>query len=221
MAEERLTNCTYEFWLDTWFATAQSEHAGMWPHNAAGYWCDLPPAIELEYVTRTFQTAQITLAPFRDEHVAEALWELAGSSGVFHVLAQFPADSAPVGDCLESIVTLFRDYVAPRCAPVLAHLDEAGAAPLNRVCYMWWDIFPFAIGMNGLTALDRALLDIMKQQLNIDHDAVRESALHGLGHVESPRESAVQIIDAFLDSHPRIRPDLRQYALNARAGCIN
>lgn len=99
-------------------------------------------------------------------------------------------------------------------------LDEVGDSALDRVCYMWWDIFPFAIGMNGLTALDRALLDVMKQQLTIDHDAVRESALHGLGHIVSPRESAVQIIDAFLDSHPRIRPELRQYALDARAGGI-
>ncbi len=221
MTDERLTNCTYEFWLDTWFSTAQSDHAGIWPHNAAGHWCALPPDIELAYVTRTFQTAATTLAPFRDEHVDEALWELAGSSGVFHVLAQFPADSAPVSECLGSIVALFRDYLAPRCPPVLSHLDEAGAGPLNRICYMWWDIFPFAIGMNGPTALDRALLGVMKQQLAIDHDAVRESALHGLGHVVSPRESAVQIIDSFLDSHPHIRPALRQYALSARAGCIN
>lgn len=220
MNDQRLTNCTYEFWLDTWFATAQSDHAGMWPHNAAGYWCELPPEVELAYVTRTFQTSGSTLATFRDEHVAEALWELAGSSGVFHVLAQFPADSALVTNCLESIVTLFRDYFAAHCSPALGHLDEVGDSALDRVCYMWWDIFPFAIGMNGLTALDRALLDVMKQQLTIDHDAVRESALHGLGHIVSPRESAVQIIDAFLDSHPHIRPELRQYALDARAGGI-
>ena len=85
---------------------------------------------------------------------------------------------------------------------------------------MWWDIFPVAIGAGEWTACDALFLEVLGALLSIDHDAVRESALHGLGHVSGRRELAVALIDSFLVTNPGIRPELRRYALSARAGCI-
>ena len=66
-----------------------------------------------------------------------------------------------------------------------------------------------------------AILDVMTQTLNLDSDACREGALHGLGHwaMYYPKRVAA-IIDEFLKKNPDLRPELRNYALGARTGCV-
>jgi hypothetical protein len=68
-----------------------------------------------------------------------------------------------------------------------------------------------------------ASLDAMEGVLALPHDACRESALHGLGHLggETPWETRRRaIVEQFLRTHGDLRPELARYAQAALDGCI-
>jgi hypothetical protein len=123
------------------------------------------------------------------------------------------------------------------------------AKPLNSICYMWWDLFPTWGGYDDVQppsptapppsrrpqpadalmihptlapqSVDDALLTVMAQTLRLDSDPCRESAIHGLGHWNrSYPVRTTRILDEWLAAEPRISPELRQYALSARSGCV-
>jgi hypothetical protein len=150
--------------------------------------------------------------------------------------------------CIEAMYTLFKTLFATRCTAALGHLSETGN-PLNSACYMWWDLIPLSghyedpsiidgwqlepqrkaeivdyhqsLNTDDHRALEQASLRVMTQTLELDSDACRESALHGLGHWSFYFSSYVQgVIGNWLERHPDVRPELKQYALQARAGCI-
>ena len=213
-------DCTYDQWLDSWFLADIADDE-ISPGGAVQlYWCDLPASTEISYLTRLLLAPREALARYSNAQLNAGFWELVGASGILsHVCGKsnFPDSSLA---CLTGIVTLFREVFAERCAQGLGHLDEPGRNPLNSICYMWWDIFPVAIGAGEWTECDALFLEVLGALLSIDHDAVRESELHGLGHVSGRRELASALIDSYLVTNPRIRPELRRYALSARAGCI-
>ena len=127
------------------------------------------------------------------------------------------------GRCIRSFYTLYEQCFAKRCTPHLSHLDEPGAGPLNRVCYMWWDIIP----VNGRPedpthrGMDQEILQVMESALQLNSIACQESALHGLGHWQLHYGSQVkEIINNFLRRNKAMREDLRLYALSARNGCV-
>jgi hypothetical protein len=125
--------------------------------------------------------------------------------------------------CVRSCEPLFRKLLLPRCSPHLSHRDEPGSAPLNAVCYMWWDNMPIYGGPvpEDRNALHLAALETMAAILRFDSLACQESALHGLGHWRRAFPGEVErLIDEFLGFHPNARPELRTYARNARCGCI-
>ena|SRR5579871_6260669 len=145
-------------------------------------------------------------------------------------MAALQGDAVPVSDrlrCIDAMAVLFKDCFAARCSPHLGHLDEPGANPLNDICYMWWDILP----LHGLehhypqrpdsAAIDRRILSVMAQGLSLNSDACLESSLHGLDHWRPYYGKEVkQIIDNFIKAKPRLRPELRTYALTARRGYV-
>jgi hypothetical protein len=64
-------------------------------------------------------------------------------------------------------------------------------------------------------------LELMRMTLDLDSDACRESALHGLGHWHLHYPTQVEaIIERFLDRHPDLRSELKEYACAARAGRV-
>jgi hypothetical protein len=124
---------------------------------------------------------------------------------------------------IRSMINLYQDCFATLCTPHLSHIDEPEAGPLNRVCYMWWDIIPI-YGMPNDQArieMDQEILRVMEATLQIDSVACRESSLHGLGHWQLYYPERVQsIIDAFLQTHTGLRDELHSYALQARRGYV-
>ena len=124
--------------------------------------------------------------------------------------------------------TLFEKYFAARCSQHLSHLDkhtdEVNVNPLNVTCYMWWDfVAHHADSPDGRIGsdMDSEMLATMEKILRLSHEACSESVLHGLGHWQRHRPVEVAgIIDNFLANNPNIRPELRTYALNARAGHV-
>jgi hypothetical protein len=114
---------------------------------------------------------------------------------------------------------------------------------------MWWDLFPTWGGHGGeaiqrapldqtrqmrrqhrregrtteatLQTVDDALLDVMARTLRLESEPCREGALHGLGHWHHAHpERTTAIVDEWLREQPRISPELHQYAMNARSGCV-
>ena len=124
--------------------------------------------------------------------------------------------------------TLFERFFAPRCSSHLSQLDTQGTdtsaiSPLNMICYMWWDLLPIYGKPEEpeRAEFDATCLEVMRLTLDLDSDACRESALHGLGHWSYIYPQEVKaIIDAWLSRHPSITDDLSAYAFAARRGHI-
>ncbi len=126
-------------------------------------------------------------------------------------------------ETVDAIYLLYRDCFSKRCSNELSHLAKVEGNPLNSICYMVWDIvaFPASGGKMEKPEVDAACLAVMEKALALEHDACRESALHGLGHAKWYYPAEVQrIIDAFLKAGKDISPGLREYAKAARTGMI-
>jgi len=183
------------------------------------------PETTVAHLTVLFENAPSVLAPFSDAQVRQGLWFLVSNSCSDHMFALLNP-SVPWSDrkrCIASMFTLFERFFAPRCSSQLSHLDEAGANPLNGICYMWWDILPIYGKPEELDRreVDAACLEVMRLTLDLDSDACRESALHGLGHWHLYYPTQVEaLIDSFLDRHPDLRSGLKAYAWAARRGRV-
>jgi hypothetical protein len=190
----------------------------------ADYW-DAPPGQVIAMLTRLFENPFAPLADYRDEQINRGLWYIVSNGGSDYMFALLDA-AVPLGDrlrCIQSFYILFERLFAVRCSDHLSHLDEQGVNPLNMVCYMWWDLLPFAAKRDHQDddALNAAFLDVMKRTLALKSIACQEAALHGLGHWASGHPVKVRtIIEAFLAENASLRGELRQYAESALSGCV-
>jgi len=153
------------------------------------------------------------------------LWYLASNACSSHMFALLD-ESVPWPQrqrCLRSMVALYEQIFNARCTPALGHLDEQPANPLNRVCYMWWDILPVAgrADVPARRAFDDECLQVMAATLALPNEACQESALHGLGHWASNYPQPVAAItQAYLERGATIRAPLKLYAQAALGGCV-
>jgi hypothetical protein len=210
------------------------------------YWHELgDPAVTVAYLTRAFETADAVFAPFTEAQLNQGLWYLADNSCSNHMFALLDpvVPQAARVRAIRSMFQLFAHLFLRRCdRDHLSHLDTGNhrcGNPLNGVCYMWWDILPIYGRPEepDQREVDEACLEVMRQTLDLDADACRESALHGLGHWHHTYPLRVApIIEDFLRRHDRaggrrhrgrsrpagraLRPELRAYALRAQQGCV-
>jgi len=175
-----------------------------------------PDSATLLRIAEVFENSPAMLAPYPEESINQAFWDLGDVA--FRALADDAIDWSLRERVVNSFVTLFREYFAVRCQPVLGHLDEEGT-PLNSACYMWWD---FNCWLDSDSTPTSVLLPPIRSVLTIDHVACQESALHGLGHLRGRRQSleVEGIIDDFLQHERNLRAELREYANQARAGRV-
>lgn len=208
-------NVEFEPWLGRVF-----------PNEATEYELDVPsihPELNLKYCLRLFSKPDIYLSGNTDISANKGLWYLAREgSSEFSSLYECHIELTLRLSLIESIYTHFENYIQRRCAHTLGHLDEAGARPLNSVCYMWWDLFP-SWGRpqeKSSQMIDDACLHVMERVLKLDSIACQESALHGLGHwhISYPKRCE-SIVDGFLSTKIS-REELRDYAEAARMGCV-
>lgn len=220
-----LTDLSYDDWVEHAFSHEVRLHGNAWFFDKDPPWWNPSPAVAVEYFSKLFSTPEQALAYFSDAQIAQGLTYLvntsaSGDSGWLYSRAVPSTDRLR---CIESIHTLFARIFDRRCAPVLSHIDEPGATPLNGVCYMWWDVFP-SVALPGdpdRDTLNVATIDVMRRSLDLDSVACQESALHGLGHSARTYPREVQAaVDRFLtDGRPR-RQELTVYAHSARCGCV-
>jgi hypothetical protein len=184
----------------------------------------LPAAHTATLIAETFEHAGELLRPFTDAQLNQGFWFLVSSGNSGYMLCLTDASVAwPVRRrALRSFLPLFRDVMAARCTASLSHLSESGS-PLNSACYMWWDLLPFDGPWDAgqpPEPIHVEALSVLADLLEIPHDACRESALHGLGHVALFHPEAGRIVDAFIARSPDLRPELLAYARQARSGRI-
>ena len=228
MGEQGLKDLSFEDWIEHVFSHPAPTFQAAWYHDFNAEFWDGPPALTVAHVTRLFEDPDPPLTYFADSQIAQGLHYLIDCGASDSMLA-LTDPLAPLDDrvaCVRSIGSLFAKLFAPRCTPHLSRLDEPGCGVLNGVCYMWWDIFAIA-GQVGettdqeLQAINKAILAVMKDTLELESLACREGALHGLGHWYTAfPEDVTAIIDDFLRRTPDLRPELEAYARSARCGCV-
>lgn len=214
---------TFEQWLRYVFDHPVNDSGREWYWEAD--WWDGPSAETVRFLTRAFENAGVLFQEYSEAQVNQGLWFVASNACSNHMFAlldrglPWPARQR----CVRSMHSLFEQCFAKRCTPHLSHLDEQAAGPLNRACYMWWDLIPIGPQPNdpNQIGLDQEILGVMQSTLQLGSLACRESALHGLGHWQPYYPQRVkEIIDPFLQSQNDLREELRTYALSASCGCV-
>ncbi len=194
-----------------------------WYWSADGDPCDGPAPATVNFLTQLLSDPLRHLELYSDAQVAQGLWYIASGSCSACLWAVLDED-VPCSirrQCIRSVFTLYERYFACRCSAHLSHLDEPNANPLNSVCYMWWDLAPFCGKPQdpSRSGFDAEVIDVMAKTLELDSDACREGALHGLGHWRCHYPEVVtRAIDAFLEGTPGLRAELIHYAEAARRG---
>jgi hypothetical protein len=221
-------------WIDHVFDHAVSEPEWYWSAE-----CQKWPGDRIQipaFIAGTFERAGELLARFSDGQLEQGLWYLIGASpGEFaETLVDEKISAATRLRAVRSFLPLFEQVMAVRCTPSLSHVKEQPASPLNGSCYMWWDLLRLKLWKTYPGPQDPAapqyapflaeIVATMRRILAIPHDACRESALHGLGHLSRDypqyREQFAFIIVEFLTSNNNLRPELTAYAERARLGTV-
>jgi len=186
---------------------------------------NVPPSKTVAFLNATFEKAGSTLKNFSDAQIANGL-KYIYSPHYSDIAFSLRDETVPLGartKCLGSLHNLYSDCFATRCTPILSHLDEEPDTPLNGVCYMWWDVFPIhdKLDCPDCKEIHTACLTVMESVLQLESDACRESALHGLGHwAYGYPEFVAGVIDRFIGSNSNIRPELITYAHRASRGDV-
>ena len=188
------------------------------------------PETTIDYLASLFENAPTVLTLYSDAQVNQGFWFLVNNSCSDHMFALVdPSVPWPKRKhCLSAMFTLFEKFFAPRCSSHLSHLDTmetdtSMVSSLNMVCYMWWDLLPIygQPEKPDFSEFDATCLEVMRLTLNLDSDACRESALHGLGHWRYVYPQEVQaIIDAWLARQQEVSEELKAYAFAARRGRV-
>ncbi len=213
---------SFEDWIDYVFNHPVTEPAWYFKDIEKDNWVLSEDAV-VEYMTRLFANPAAFLEPFSNAQVNQGLQYLVSpscSSQMFALLNE-SVSWEKRKEALLAIYALFERYFVKYCANVLARDEKR--KPLNNVCFMWWDVFPWHGRPKEpkYAEIDGLILSVMEKILFISHTACQESALHGLGHWQiSYPERVKKIIDDFLARNPEMLPELREYALRARTGRI-
>jgi internalin A len=219
VSETNTINCSLKNWLKMHFDRSEDLHEFI---ETDDKWSiELPATLRVDYVTDFFENARKSLKPFSDIQVYKGLSDM-------HLFNRYDLDNdvtwEQIKRAIDSIFCLFEQCFNERCSPTLSHLNEENSNPLNHICYMWWDAYFCCEPPEN--DIDRQsneqFLKVMEKILELDSDACRESALHGLGHAAEYgyADRVAIVIDKFLSENLQIRPELKNYAIDARVGYV-
>jgi hypothetical protein len=136
------TDLSFEDWIGHAFAHEVRFQRLEWHwDDDCDYWHPVSGQA-VEYLTRLFEGAPEHLKWFSDAQIAQGLHYLVDCSvGMHPDLADQRVPASDRERLWRAVATFFRDFLMPRCEPILGHLSEAGS-PLNSRAYMWWEGFP-------------------------------------------------------------------------------
>jgi len=216
---------SFEQWVDHVFDHTVKKNAWYWRNNDNRWDVEKLPAQAVSHLTRLFENPLTALAKFSDDQIGQGLWYLldGSTSNYAHSLK---VNKVPLSNrlrCFDAMFTTFQQLFTPRCLPtwdVEHEPKKRVGTQLDGVCYMWWDILP----LHGTTAGDddiaigATVLAVLTKTLALKSEACQQNALHGLGHwYPKPIET---IIDQYLARSHNLRPELLDYAQDARIGYV-
>jgi hypothetical protein len=223
-----ITALTFEEWIA--FAFDRRVTRPEWYFDDDADWWSGSPGLTVAYLTGLFEEPGSLMSLYSPAQVSQGLWYLV-ANGCSDSMCSLLDGSVPWADrrrAIDSIGTLNESLLAKVCSDHLSHRDRGpdppeSVSPLNLVCYMWWDLFPSwgNPADASMAATDAAILGVLRRTLHLPSTACREGALHGLGHWHLNYPGQVErIIDDFLARTPQVGPELREYAMSARGGCV-
>jgi hypothetical protein len=219
---------TYKEWTDFIF-DHPAEADGWWwkePEDDRMDFEDLFPQLALEYMTRLFEHPASLIDRFSHVQIDRGLAFLVSNSCSNYMFVITDAD-LPLADrvrCIAAMFPLYRDLMAPIYGNVLS-AGSSTSDPLRPTfaCYMWWDVIPLHGGMErpDIDEITEAVMEVFKQTLTLDAEAVLESALHGLGHWHLYVPSKTEpIVENFLIRRTEVSARLKGYAQAAARGDV-
>jgi hypothetical protein len=218
-----MTDPDYQTWLRHLFD--HPEDRPEWLFEPDHEFLRISPRALTAHVLRLFEAPALLMSHYSDGQIASGLQYLINNAcgGDIRLICHPEVAQADRLEFAARVDRVYWQIFGARCAPALGHLSEGADQPLNMLCYMWWDTITLdRIGDDRLDAeFDAALIEAMGRTLQIPHAACQEGALHGLGHWggRAP-ERARALIDAWLAGNRAARPELKNYALAARGGCV-
>ena len=179
----------------------------------------------VELVALTMENCGVDLAKYSNTQVAHGLkyiFSCSCSDIVFALMDDSVAISLRLR-AIASLKSLYRDCFTPRCDPALGHLSDPCENPLNYPCHMLWDFSPLSYweSRSNKYTFYGAVVDVLEDALLSPNPACVESALHGLGHIQSSYDDRVsQVITNYLKKNKNLLPALRAYAESAKVGNV-
>jgi len=177
------------------------------------YW-DAPVTFDPELVClhylRLFNEPQFLLQRFSRAQLEQGVWAI----------------ESPTLECSVAEVISIKNLpflLRERCVRSMFHLFERLFAiePLETSAHMWWDCLCYDWHCGNRNRLlggeDLLMQDVMFETLSsilaLDSEFCQRAALHGLGHLHHP--ATEQLIQQYLNRHPSLDQELREYALAA------
>lgn len=213
-----MTRLSYEEWTAFVFEHPVTDPAWFW--TPEWEYVVGNHTILIQYLTRLFHHPQRLRRAYTLPQLEQGFYFLLGP-GAFMSLSL----SGGVGLLRDKGIPL---YLRMECASSIGALFERlfSDHPMDTACFMWWDLLIYGHFMRKATPMDAQDLQIEQvifqtlcRILHLDSRACRKSALHGLGHLRHP--DAGRVIHEFLQAHPSLDTDLKQYALECRLGIID
>jgi hypothetical protein len=218
---------TFEEWVEYVFAWEVGEPEWYMRQDDQGRplnWWKPEPVTIATYLADLFEDAGGLADRYSAYQLNQGFWFLAGTpSGYFHIAREASVPIELQQRWVRAIYPLFRDLFRKVCSRHLSHLDPGLANPLNSACYMFWDMdcLEGAAMFPGYEHLVDPIFEVLEQVLALKSPACRESALHGLGHLQQYHPERVRrIIDGFIRESRWSSPRLRLYARRARTGTV-
>jgi hypothetical protein len=205
---------TYEKWLNCIFGRSANQEV---PESKF----DAPTTVE--YIHRTFVHSGSDLLRFSDKQVKNGINAIFNNSfsNIIFTLKEPTVPGEARTAAIRAIKILYTDCFEKRARPVLGHLDEPGASPINSVCYMLWDTNPMSSwGNKGDCEYFELILEVLEFALYLKNPACVESALHGLGHMAIHNKRVYKIIGDWIKPARTNRSALLRYAAQAQLGDI-
>ncbi len=223
-----IKEASFDEWLAYLFDRPDYEPGNHWSFDlsdSALSW-GLEDERTVEFMTHTYEDPGYWVQKFSKAQIAAGLaytWN-PSFSNLGHLLRDEPIPWDFRRRAIGSLIPLYEGCFQALCDQGLSHLNEGAANSLNGVCYMYWDVCPFLAQPEKTEnrEMDAECLRVMTATLQIDHDACRESALHGLGHWQHAYPSQVRSIieQGLRAAEKHIRPELLNYAADASEGGV-
>jgi hypothetical protein len=162
------------------------------------------------YYIRLFRQPEFLLTRFAKPQLEEGFWAIQVPNldcSAYRVIHDSELPLAVREECIRSMFDLFERLF--------------GGEPLESSVQMWWDslCYDWHSGNRNRErgGADLELQDVFFQTLAkilaIDSETCQGAALHGLGHLHHPQTK--ELIQRFIDEHPSLTPERKEYALAA------